>query len=281
MRRLATIALLTVACGALPAQAQTLSLAYSKGDTYQYTFHMTSDVAVDTGVMTLPVKLDMKANETVKVNSVDSSGVADMTVTFTNAGWTMASGDGQTKSTTTSTLASMPPVDFKIASDGRVLSVNGVKLPGDLSFGLGGGGMLVSAVLPDGAVKPGATWTKTYDQPVPYGGGSLQVTANSKYLRNEPFQGVQAAVVETMSTMKVVIGTGAANSTAVPSLSGTTSSDVTSWIDPAAHRLLKSMQRSTLDFTLSSFGATGGGTMPGITGPLGLKGSQTLDLEPA
>src|SRR5437879_13532437 len=78
MRRLAAIALVAVACGAVVAHAQTLSLAYAKGATYHYTLHTTSNLSTDMGTVSAPVKMDMTAKEAVTVNSVDSKGVADV-----------------------------------------------------------------------------------------------------------------------------------------------------------------------------------------------------------
>ncbi|TMC99314.1 MAG: hypothetical protein E6J05_06075, partial [Chloroflexi bacterium] len=78
MRRLAAIALAAVACGAVVAHAQTLSLAYAKGATYHYTLHTTSNLSTDMGTVSAPVKMDMTAKEAVTVNSVDSKGVADV-----------------------------------------------------------------------------------------------------------------------------------------------------------------------------------------------------------
>ena len=291
MWRLAAVALVAVACGSVTVQAQTLTLAYAKGTTYHYTVHMTSEYALNSGAINEPAKLDMKAKETVSVNSVDASGVADVSVTFSDSTMTMSMGTSQSKTTITQTQAMFPTLDVKIAADGRVLSVNGTSISTEMSFGVGMGNGIVSAVLPDNAVKPGDSWSKTYDQPGPLGSGSIHITANSKYLRNEKFHGVQAAVVETKSTASYDFtqsfsGQANAGDKSSLSLKGTTTADVTSWIDPSAHRLLKTLMKATSELTMSmSLGAPPAGAVPGMpigpAGPFTIKGVETFDLEPA
>ncbi len=69
-----------VACGAVPAEAQTLALAYRSGDTYGYTIHSVDNEAMGQGTTAVPIKFDLTAHETVTVKSVDSSGTADLSI---------------------------------------------------------------------------------------------------------------------------------------------------------------------------------------------------------
>ena len=280
MRHLAAVALVTIACGAVTAHAQTLTLAYSKGATYHYTVHTTSDFSIVAGAVSSPVKSDMKATETVTVDSVDSSGVASVSVTVTNVSLTSTMNVGNGLTTSTTTFPALPPVSLEMAPDGRIVSVNGVAIPGNVMSGLGVGGNIASAVLPDKAVKPGDTWSKTYDEPSPAGGGSIHVTARSTYLRDEPFHGVQAAVVETASTTTINLDSKTATPMSTAGLKATETSDATSWIDPASHRLLKTLATSSVQMTISA-GGPAGSALPGLAGPFSLKGKQTLALEPA
>src|SRR5258708_15261590 len=155
MRKLALIALLAIACGATQVQAQTLKLAFSKGRTDPYKAHMPLDESVNVGPTTVPVKFDMTATETQTVDSVDSKGVADLTVTLTNV-QASTTVQGQTSTTTTT----VPAQHLKVASDGRVLSVNGLSFSGGSPFSAAGGGAPGPAVLPDPAGKAGATPAK-------------------------------------------------------------------------------------------------------------------------
>lgn len=286
MHRLIAVALVAVACGTAPAQAQALTLAYTKGTTYRYTVHQTSNISIEPSVSISPVTLDIKAKETATVNSVDSSGVADVNVTFTEAAVNMQMGSGASATTISPRLTRTPPSNFKIAPDGRVLSVNGLGLSTEFTLGFEGGDSLLSAVLPDNAVKTGDSWSKSYDEQSPHGAGAIHITANSKYLRSETFHGVQAAVVETTSTANVDVSLSPTTQTAGgPPLSatvkGTITSHMTSWIDPAAHNLLKTVMSSSEAITISDLTSLVGSGVPGAaTGPTTIKGAYTLDLEP-
>jgi hypothetical protein len=229
------------------------------------------------------------------VQSVDSSGVADLSVALSSI-VVKGQADGVTNSTTGLTL---PPQEIKIAADGRLLSVNGISSEGGFPFGMGTGGDLVSAVLPDTPVKPGDTWSKDYDQANPLGSGPIHVTSKSKYLRDESLQGVNAAVVETTSNAAVefTIDTSAlalpTSGTSVPStfplpqtgmqgmtIKGTATSDVITWIDPNGHRILKSHMTSKTTGNLS-FVLAPGSALPGLIGPMSIQGSATVDVLPA
>src|SRR5713226_6461434 len=190
------------------ASPQTLALSYAKGATYQYRFVLTSDFTVQTVALTEQERIDLTAKETLTVSSVDSMGVAAIIVTFTDANLktTLVSGHATViVKNGTSTLAD---THYWLAPDGRALSTyDGGSLPDEpVMFGVAADARFVSAVLSDSAVKPGETWTKNYDVPSGSGAGSIHVIAQSSYLRNETFGGVQVAVVETVSAANVDIG---------------------------------------------------------------------------
>jgi hypothetical protein len=289
MKRLALVAVLVVACGVAQVQAQTLKLAYSKGATYTYKLHMTMDETVDIASISEPIQVDMTATEKETVDSVDSSGVADVTVTM--SGLTMKTTVmGQSSTTTTA----VPASHMTLASDGRVLSVNGLSFSGGSPFGAAGASGPGTAVLPDGAVKPGDTWTKNYDQQNPLGTGTIHVTTTSKYLRDEKVNGTQAAVVQTNVTTPMDMSidfskfgqmTGSANPMPLPGIQGMTIqgsqvADITTWLDNGAHRMLKTTMSDKIDASFS-FVMAPGTTFPGPAGPYSIKGTQTMDLTPA
>ncbi len=289
MRRLAMVALLTVACGSATVQAQTLSLTYKTGDKYAYSIHVTGKENMTYGSTAVPVNLDMTARETLTVRSVDSSGVADITLTTSTVTMTMSANG--VKNTTTGVTTS--PVEMKVAADGRILSVNGTSVGGSLATLSGSlSGNFVSAVLPDKPVKPGDTWSKDYDQTFPGGEGTIHIATTSKYLRNESVSGVTTAVVETNSTttfnLTIDLSKAPAGGTSpfpmFPSssglksitMTGTYTSDVTTWFDPAAHLVVRSHLSGTTDATIK-LNMPAGSAMP-VTGPISTKGTQTLDL---
>ena len=61
-------------------------------------------------------------------------------------------------------------------------------------------------------------------------------------------------------------------------MKGTITSDVTTWLDPSAHRVLKSHSTQSNEGTLDLGSRTGMGAM---TGPMTIKGIGTTDLTPA
>ena len=87
IRRIALLGFfLIAACGSVGVgnQAHAITLAYKAGDTYKYQFHAALDYTVGIQSMTIPVKVDLSANEKLTVKSVDSSGTADLTADLSN-----------------------------------------------------------------------------------------------------------------------------------------------------------------------------------------------------
>jgi len=285
---------LVTACGTFGAQAQSISLAYKTGDTFKYGFHVVMKYTIGASGMSIPLNMDLGAKETVTVKSVDSSGTADLSVDINNVSIKMSM-NGTTNTTTTNTGGT---IDMKVAKDGRVLSVNGnafgssTALPG--MTGTQGG--VVSAILPDHPVKPGDTWTKSYDVPNPLGASAIHATSNNTYLRDETVAGVKAALVESkvntnldmtidLSSMLGAAGTptptGGAPGAETLSMKGTNTSDTTTWIDTSARRIVKTHSSGSVNATLTVNLPAGSATTPGLSGPITFKGTQTLDLTPA
>jgi hypothetical protein len=296
MKRLALIALfLVAACGSAGggSQAHAIRLAYKAGDSYKYSLHFLLNYTIGVQGVSLPLDMDMSGKESVKVKSVDSSGVADLSITLTDMS-VKVSVNGTTNTTTTASST----VEVKVGPDGHVISVNGSAMSGSGSLpGLSGTDSgLISAILPDKPVKPGDTWTKNYDDSNFMGStGTLHVTTDNKYLRDDKVSNVNAAVVEskinanldlTFDTSSLGGGSslfpagGGSSGLQSMSMKGTTKSDVTSYIDASAGRILKSHSTGTVDATINLNMATGSAA-PGLTGPITFKGTQTLDMNPA
>lgn len=293
-----------VACGILPAHAQTIALAFKKGDTYKYALHLTASFSINAGSISQDVKLDAKAKESVAVTSVESDGTADISLTVSDMTiiTTGKAPDGSTSTTTTTNSTAIPPQQIKVAPDGRILAVNGESISSQSPFGVLVGSNLAYAVLPDTPVKPGDKWTKSYDQSQPGGQSSVHVESNSTYLRDETFHGVNAAVIETKSTSNFTMGFGSLGSApngppgetqpggvqpspAPPavggaSMQGTVTSDTISWVDPGARRVLKSTEKADLKATISGL-ANGTAAAGAFAGGIAITGTQSLDLEPA
>lgn len=297
MKRLACLAfVLVVGCGSLgTSQPHTLSLAYKPGDAYKYRFHSTTKQTATMTGMAVPVNIDTTADESVTVKAVTASGDAQLAVTLSNL--TVKTSMGGITNTTTGTPSTT--VDIELAPDGRLVTVAGNQVAASsplLAITSLGASFFVSAILPDHAVKPGDTWTKEYDQGAPGGkAGAVHITAKSSYLRDESVGGVSAAVVETKSTGNIDFDTtSTASKDGMPGISvkGTFSTDVTAWIDPSGHRIVKSHSTATDNATIalppmptSPVAASPEPTTPalpaGLTGPIQLTGTATTDLKPA
>ena len=288
MRRLIAVAVLLSACGILPVHAQTISLAFTQGDQFQYALHFTGTFSADIGSVSQDVKLDAKAGETATISAVESDGTADMTLTLSPLTITTTgkASDGSTTTSTTTQTNDIPPQQLKVAPDGRILSINGQSISSESPFGVLAGTYLVYAVLPDSAVKPGDRWSKSYDQAQPGGSSTVHVTSNSTYLRDESFHGVNAAVIETKSASDFTMNLFAPHSPppntpngaragptpagGVGSMQGSVASDTTSWIDAGAHRVLKSSMKATLKATIAE-----------LENQVTVTGTQSVELEPA
>jgi hypothetical protein len=284
MRWLALLAIFFVAgCGSFgAAQPHSLSLAYKAGDTYKYKLKVTSKQSAKLTDMTVPIEIDTTANESVKVKSVDSAGVADLTITFSDLALkTVTAG-------VTNTTTGLPfgPVDVKIKSDGTVVSIDGDSYVAGspmTAFAGVGGGFFIAAVLPGYAVKVGDTWSKTHDQTDPRGFTKEHITSNSRYVRDEITSNVNTAVVETKSDGTIQTAGSPATSTGTGaglSMSGTFTTDVTTWIDPNGHRIVRSHATAHDDITLDFAGISSDKNMAALQGPIRATGDSTTDLTP-
>jgi hypothetical protein len=296
VKRLLALAIALVAltaCGSFGLRSHPISLAFESGDSYSYKLHAKLDYTVGAQGMTIPFKLELNAKDTVKVNSVDSSGVADVTINLT---------DITIKSTikgTDETHVSKPEtVNVKIASDGHIINVNGTDVTvGSLPDFTGLGNGLISAVLPTGDVKVGDTWKKTQDSKPPMGTGTIHVQTNNTYLRDEKVGAVDTAVVESKitSAIDITLDTGslglpmasARNRTSTSlavqnvTMKGTLSSTVTSWIDTSGHRIVKTHSSGNTDGTLAVSMASPTSTPAAFQGPFSFKGTQSVEIDPA
>ena len=268
MRRLALLAFFLVAgCGSFgAAQAHTISLAYKAGETYKYNFHAAFKYTIGAQGMSVPLDMDITAKETLTVKSVDSSGTADVSVAVNDMALKMTV-NGASNTTTTTTTTN---VDMKIASDGRIVSINGSTFGNNsLPGATGAQGGLLSAILPDKPVKPGDEKVGSADTAV------VESKVNSTFNLT-----IDLSAMAGGSGTPLIPSTGAAAGLEGITMAGTSASDVTSWIDNGAHRVVKSHGTGTLDATMT-LNMAAGATSPGLTGPITFKGTQTVDMTPA
>ena len=240
MRRLALLALFATACGSTPASGQALALVFHTGDVYRYSYESNGHVAIDPSP---PDPVHKTGHLAYTVKSVDSNGTADLSLEASDV--VVTSTEGVIPETAGTSLNGTS--EMKVSSDGRILNgtVNGT------AFGVA----MLWAVLPGRAVKPGDTWSTDSNMSYP-GSITTPFKIKSKYLRDESFQGANAAVVEsTFATTATALPTPGSTTTATE----TSTSTITSWIDRAAGRILKSHVTSR---SVATFGDSSGSTPP-------------------
>lgn len=262
-RCLAALSLLSFVAGCGPGATAllpidtALAVDFHSGKAYSYNLQMTSALTETVGSQDIPVKMDLSGTSTMRVTGVDIAGVSTIHQTIQ---FTTTTVNGQSID-----LAGKVPTafDFRITKSGQLLSF-GPSSDGSAGGGSSSGFDQLTALLPDGKVKPGDTWTKTIDQNNPFGGGSVQITTTNKFLRYETFQGNKAAVIEskgapqidiTLALADVIKTLGATvNASALQQLGGVTahvvgteSFDRTSWVDPARKELLHTASVVNMD----------------------------------
>jgi hypothetical protein len=228
-----------------------------------------------------------------KVVSVDDAGTATIEVTVSDTSGTV---NGTEVPST-----SAPPIEIRIAADGRVLSAGGLSLGGagqTQGFGFPGMGQLTPLLPDDGdPVSVGDTWDKEFSQDFPFGEGTIDFSATSTYVRNETVNGREAAVVETQMTVPIdatldlaelvdVLGPEIAGATGANRLEQLGEGSIayvgggtftqTSFVDLDARELLKTQSRGRFDMSMTLEGIPG---LPEGSVEMSFAGSFTQELE--
>lgn len=284
------------------AEAVPLALAFTEGEseTYRISQAIEGDLAlsgfggeIPEGFAGMHLVLDMSQTVTWDVLSVDEDGVATISVTTSDAS---ASFNGI--EAPSSELVS-PPIEMRVAPDGRILSIDDVSFAGFEGGGLPGEGSLpgmsqITPLLPeDGApVAPGDTWDASYSQDLPFAEGSIDYDVHSTYLRNEEVGGVDAAVISStmtvpfdlsfrMKDLAAILEEQGAGPTdeelselrhATMAIEGNLEFDMTSFVDFGAQKLLGSESAGTFDFTLEFAG------FPDFEGTMSFGGTFTQEM---
>ena len=274
------------------AEAQPLALAFTKGQSETYAIHQTMQGQVSSDLLDdLPLDMDVSQVMTWNVTSVDEDGNATVELSVTEM-------SGSVNGIEVPAAASdIPPVEFVVAPDGRIVSAGGLALGGagqTQGFGFPGMGQL-TPILPDegDAVAPGDTWEKEFSQDFPYGEGTIEFTATSTYDRNETVNGVEAAVIVTKMSVPMDFtmdfqelldslgdDLGAAGATGIDALANATISysgrgDIaqTSFVDLGAKQLLRTESTGDFDITMGFAG------LAGFEGTMRFTGTFAQELE--
>jgi hypothetical protein len=257
-------------------------VAYTKGQTAKFQVHqiMLGAVAIENQGRR-DVRSDLTGTETVTVLSLDPNGVATIEVRIEGLTGTV---DGAPFS-----LKAPSVYQLQVTPEGRIVAGGGVAQTGGPASDSVPGSDQPSAILTTQRVKPGATWAAEYDRPNPLGAGSIHVTAQSAYLRNETVNGLNTAVIQTQAGAPLDIRidlrklgemAGDKNIATEPPGSnihytGKVKYDISSWIDSAGHGLVRSTDVETFDLTMTFEGLRPGEFM----GPMYFAGRQTTTVE--
>ncbi len=263
-------------------QATALSMSFPTGQNFTYALNMNMDGTIRAGTQSGPLKGTISETLSWRVVSVDPKGVATVQLT---AGNISGNFNGQPVSNT-----SQYTTRIQVARDGRIL------VGGDLASTTGGSGFAFpgsdqfTPVLPDHPVKPGDTWTRSFDQTLPFGGGSLTYTSHNTFVRYDTVSGVKAAVIRSTMTVPLNItidlrklldtyGQGAPipkGSHPTIQYGGSVSLDQTAWFDPAGGSLVKTLLVAQFDMQMQ-FKGFPSMQLPG-GGQVDFAGSMTLTL---
>jgi hypothetical protein len=145
--------------------AVALSYSLEPGSTRSYRMTMSMDGTVDAMAQQIPLDVTVGATVTQEVISVDDQGVATVE---------MRVEDLQIDSALLGAPSDLPqpePVRMKIHPDGRIETEGGTLIGSVSPGGLVPGGDQLGAILPEGEVEPGDTWTKEVEVPLPFEDG--------------------------------------------------------------------------------------------------------------
>jgi len=263
--------------------AQALSLALAKGDVHHY--RMTIDLQGSLGAGGAKAPFDMAMSGTLlwRVDDVDAKGIAHVYVSLQSGSLTVNGQSG--------TLGD-DHMTLRIAPDGRILSGCTFGGPGAgyiASIGIPGASEL-TPVLPDAAVMPGATWSKSFVQRFPSAAGGVHFATTSTFVRTEDVAGVSAAVVRTSGKARLNTTVDLKKLAAeygFPSglskgedprfhYAGSIQLATTSWIDPASRQLVRESVGSQFDVTLTGIALPADDRIPG--GKVRFAGTETVKL---
>ena len=272
------------------ASSPAFALDLSAGQTYTYQMTLAMNAQASVNGRTVPVQEQMGATMKWDVQSVDAQGIATVSVDLSNFA---AKVNGRSVPT-----ASISKKDthftMRIAKDGTILSGGGLGMLGGSNAATSNlpGADQLTPLLPGHNVQPGATWTKSYRQTLPYGMGTVHAKTHSTYLRNEDVNGTSAAVIVTTMTMplhlrinlrdmmrKLGSSTGGlpAGANPVMTYGGKITGQTTGWFDPVARQMLKSSMTAQFAMRIGITGVPGSAL--GGMDHLGLSGTMTMTLQ--
>jgi hypothetical protein len=265
------------------AEGTAIALSLKQGQTYRYQLNMTFGGELSLQGQKTPVNMQVAEAFSWQVESVDTSGVATVKMTLESITGTVNGAPFPSEQLP-------PPFEIKVASDGRILTASNLALASGSDAGLlFPGADQITPLLPDHPVKPGDTWTKSFDQKFPFGGGTIHYVSHNQYLRDETLNGINAAVISssvdlpldfTVDLNDMMQGLG----TSDPSIpkgakmvfGGDMDFTLTSWLDLAHGTMLKGAMSGDLNMTVELKGVPQGPEVP--FGNIGFTGKMAIQI---
>jgi type IV pilus assembly protein PilA len=208
----------------------------------------------------LPFNMQMDQTLSWRVESVDSDGTATVAVT--------AKTDSAVFNGQAAPVVPTQTTRIRVAKDGRILSagfqITDLASNSDLGSLVPGSDQFMP-LLPDHPVEVGDTWTKSFDQEMPFGMGRLRYDVESSLLRYEMVDRNRYAVLfsrfslpldMTIDLRKVLAASGTAGQILPGGVNpkmkfgGTMNMQQTAWFDQAHGELDRTSADATFDMTI-------------------------------
>lgn len=238
------------------------ALALSRDASYSYDVNIGMQGTISAQGQQMPFNMHMDQSISWRVVSTDSEGTATVAVT---AKTKSAQFNGQP-------APAMPSetTRIRVAKDGRILSagfeISGFGSNSDLGSLVPGSDQFMP-LLPDHPINVGDSWTKRFDQDLPFGMGRLRYEVESSLLRYEAIDGKRTAVLFSTTSLpldmsidlkKVLAASGnSAAQLSLPgggnpkmALGGSMSMRQTAWFDQARGELYRTSGNATFDMTI-------------------------------
>jgi hypothetical protein len=215
---------------------------------YQFRMGMRGTTEVP-GAGTVPMNMAMSMRVTERTLSVDEGGTAVVLATLDKLRATI---DGKTVAVPGDALT----VTSRVSTDGTILNVRGLEGFGLPDAGLASdmlGPQWMGPLLPPGAIAPGDTWTVTERSPTPFGGKTVEVTANNRLLSLREVGGVETAVIKSAVIIPLDLPPDAGFS-----LEGSMTMDLVQTVERATSRPISVTGDGRMVMTMSVDGVPGG-----------------------
>jgi hypothetical protein len=238
------------------------ALSLSQERTYGYDVHLGMEGTISVQGQQLPFNMQMDQTLSWRVESVDSEGTATVAVT--------AKTDSVVFNGQPAPVVPTQNTQIRVAKDGRILSagfqITDLASNSDLGSLVPGSDQFMP-LLPDHPVDVGDTWTKSFDQDLPFGMGRLRYDVESTLLRYEMVDRNRYAVLFSKLSLpldmsidlkKVLAASGNTAGQILPvgsnprmKFGGTMNMQQTAWFDQAHGELDRTSANATFDMTIA------------------------------